>query len=84
MAFLKANIRFITKSKHKMKKLVLMLAVAFSMSFVACGNKEAAAEAAEAADTAAVVEEVVVAEVDTCCADSDTVAAAAVEVAEVK
>ena len=28
-----------------MKKLVLMLAVVFSMSFFACGNKEAAAEA---------------------------------------
>lgn len=31
-------------NETKMKKLVVMLAVVFSMSFVACGNKEAATE----------------------------------------
>lgn len=86
MAFLKANNCFITKSKHKMKKLVLMLAVAFSMSFVACGNKEAAAEA-EATPEVAEVTEVVEAATDSCCAAADsccadTVVAAAAEVAE--
>ena len=48
-----------------MKKLVLMLAVVFSMSFFACGNKEQAAEteAAEAPveEVAPVAEEVTVA-----------------------
>lgn len=48
-----------------MKKLVLMLAVVFSMSFFACGNKEQAAEteAAEAPveEVAPVTEEVTVA-----------------------
>lgn len=64
-----------------MKKLVLMLAVAFSMSFFACGNKEAAApEVVEE-----VVEEVAEEVADSCCnaADSccaDTVVAAAAEV----
>lgn len=38
-----------------MKKLVLMLAVVFSMSFFACGNKE---QAAEAENAEATVEEV--------------------------
>ena len=86
MAFLKANNCFITKSKHKMKKLVLMLAVAFSMSFVACGNKEAAAEAETAAapegveEVAEVVTDSCCAAADSCCAD--TVVAAAAEVAE--
>ncbi|MDE6196983.1 MAG: hypothetical protein K2F91_03845 [Muribaculaceae bacterium] len=42
-----------------MKKLVLMLAVVFSMSFFACGNKEQAAEA-----EAPATEEVVVAPVE--------------------
>lgn len=83
MPFLKTNNCFITKSKHKMKKLVLMLAVAFSMSFFACGNKEAAAEAEAAAPE--VVEEVAEVVADSCCnaADSccaDTVVAAAAEV----
>ncbi|MDE5628952.1 MAG: hypothetical protein K2I69_05265 [Muribaculaceae bacterium] len=61
-----------------MKKLVLMLAVVFSMSFFACGNKEAAAETTEAPE---VVEEVVAEEEapacqgDSCCADT-TVAVA--------
>lgn len=55
-----------------MKKLVLMLAVVFSMSFFACGNKEAAAETTEAPE---VVEEVVAEEApacegDSCCADT--------------
>lgn len=73
-----------------MKKLVLMLAVAFSMSFVACGNKEAAAEETPAAEITEV--ETIVAENDSCCggdsccaaADSCCAAAAAevVEVAE--
>ena len=48
-----------------MKKLVLMLAVVFSMSFFACGNKEQAAETevAEAPvdEVAPVAEEVTVA-----------------------
>lgn len=48
-----------------MKKLVLTLAVVFSMSFFACGNKEQAAEteAAEATveEVAPVAEEAVVA-----------------------
>ncbi|MDE6157195.1 MAG: hypothetical protein K2L75_07945 [Muribaculaceae bacterium] len=48
-----------------MKKLVLMLAVVFSMSFFACGNKEQATEAAaeEVAveEVAPVVEEAAVA-----------------------
>ena len=49
-----------------MKKLVLMLAVVFSMSFFACGNKEQAAEteAPAAEEVAAPVEEEVVATVD--------------------
>lgn len=34
-----------------MKKLVFALAVVFSMSFVACGNKEAANENAECCDS---------------------------------
>ena len=34
-----------------MKKLVLMLAVAFSMTMFSCGNTEKAADAAEAAQT---------------------------------
>lgn len=67
-----------------MKKLVLMLAVAFSMSFFACGNKEAAAEAEAEAP---VVEEVVEAVVDSCCqkcdsCGADTVVEAAAEVVE--
>ncbi len=64
-----------------MKKLVLMLAVAFSMSFFACGNKEAAAETVEAAvDTVAVVEAAVEEAVDTTA--QDTVVAAEVVEAE--
>ena len=64
-----------------MKKLVLMLAVAFSMSFVACGNKEAATEAEEAAvDTVAVVEAAAEEVVDTL--TQDTVVAEVAEVAE--
>lgn len=70
-----------------MKKLVLMLAVVFSMSFFACGNKEAAAEteAEAAADTVAVetvaaVEEVV----DTLTNDTVVVAEEVVEAAPVE
>ena len=55
-----------------MKKLVLLLAVVFSASWFSCGNAE---KAAEAVDTAAVVEEVVaVVEDSACCADSACVA----------
>ncbi|MDE6651160.1 MAG: hypothetical protein K2K08_02005 [Paramuribaculum sp.] len=53
-----------------MKKLVLMLAVLFSVSLFSCGSSD---KAAEAADSAVVVEEVAVEEVavvDSCCADS--------------
>lgn len=68
-----------------MKKLVLMLAVVFSMSFFACGNKEAAAENEVAADTVAVeAVEAVVAEADTCnacCGDSTVVAEEVAEAA---
>lgn len=61
-----------------MKKLVLMLAVAASMSFFACGNKEAAQEAETTEPVA--VEEVVAAAVDSVA--PDTVAVAAEEVVE--
>ncbi len=53
-----------------MKKLVLLLAVVFSTSLFSCGSSD---KAAEAADTAAVVEEVVAVEevaVDSAAADS--------------
>ena len=63
-----------------MKKLVLMLAVAASMSFFACGNKEAAQET-EAVEP--VVEEVVeTVAVDTTAADTTAVVAAEGEVVE--
>ncbi|WP_303642991.1 hypothetical protein [uncultured Duncaniella sp.] len=65
-----------------MKKLVLMFAVVFGMSFFACGNKEAAAEAtAEACDSACteVAEVAAAAEVVDSLGDSTVVA----EVAEV-
>lgn len=58
-----------------MKKLVLLLAVAFSVSLFSCGG--AKTEAAAAADTAAVAADTVEV-VDSCCADScaaDSVAA---------
>ena len=60
-----------------MKKLVLMLAVIFSVSLVSCGGNKAA-ENTEAVDTVAteVVEEAVVAEVDTNAAPADTVVVA--------
>lgn len=61
-----------------MKKLVLLLAVAFGVSIASCGGAktEAAAEAAPAADTVAVA--------DSCCADTcahacDSVAADSVK-----
>ena len=44
-----------------MKKLVLLLAVAFSMSLVSCGGAKADAVATDS---------VVVEEVDSCCGDS--------------
>ncbi len=67
-----------------MKKLVLMLAVIFSVSLVSCGGNKAA-ENTEAVDTVAteVVEEAVVAEVDTnaVAADSTVVVEEAAAVA---
>ena len=75
---MKANNCFITKSKKKMKKLVLMLAVAFSMSFVACGNKEAATETTAAEETVEVVaEETVAPAADSTVAAVDSTVAAA-------
>lgn len=59
-----------------------MLAVAFSMSFVACGNKEAAVEAEEAA-APEVVEEVAEVVADSCCAAADSCCADTVVAAEV-
>lgn len=59
-----------------MKKLVLMLAVAFSMSFVAC-NKEANTEAAEAAAPVEDVVEAAEIAVDSTAAAADTVVSAA-------
>ena len=49
-----------------MKKLVLLLAVAFSVSMFSCNNAKTEA-AAEATDTVAVVDTVCA---DSCCADS--------------
>lgn len=56
-----------------MKKLVLLVAVVFSVSLFSCGNAE---KAENAADTTAVVEEVAVEVVDSsaCCGDSACVA----------
>lgn len=63
-----------------MKKLVLLLAVVFSVSLFSCGNGE---KKAEATDSVAAVEEVVAAEVDTVVpvdsAAADTVVAEVVE-----
>jgi len=59
-----------------MKKVVLSLAVLFSMAMVSCGNKQAAAVDS---DTVAVVEEEVVVEDSNAAADTTVVA----EVAEV-
>lgn len=53
-----------------MKKLVLMLAVAFSVSLFSCGGNKAAEEAADT--TAVAVEEVAVVEEPACCGDSCT------------
>lgn len=61
-----------------MKKLVLMLAVVFSMSFFACGNKEAAAET-EAPAVEEVPAAVVVEEDTTVAVEGDSVVAAVVE-----
>ena len=68
-----------------MKKLVLLLAVVFSVSLFSCGGSQKAQEVA--ADSAAgVVEEAVVEVADSCCAGdsccADSAAAVAVEVAE--
>lgn len=65
-----------------MKKLVLLLAVVFSVSLCSCGNGNKAEEATDtvAVEAAPVVEEVVEAAVDTVAAATDTVVAAAAEV----
>ncbi len=63
-----------------MKKLVLLLAVVFSVSLFSCGNGEKKAEATDS--VAAAAEEVVAAEVDTIVAPVDSAAADTV-VAEV-
>lgn len=55
-----------------MKKYILMLAVAAAATLVACGNKQATEEAAEAVDTVA-VEEVVEEVVDTTAVDTTAV-----------
>ncbi|MDE6290286.1 MAG: hypothetical protein K2M16_02020 [Muribaculaceae bacterium] len=61
-----------------MKKIVLALAVVFSVALVSCGNKQAAAE-----DTAAaVVEEAVEVAVDSVNDSTDSVTVAAAEVVE--
>ncbi len=62
-----------------MKKLVLLLAVVFSVSLFSCGNGE---KKAEATDSVVAAEEVVAAEVDTVVAPVDSAAADTV-VAEV-
>lgn len=62
-----------------MKKLVLLLAVVFSVSLFSCGNGE---KKAEATNSVAAAEEVVAAEVDTVVAPVDSAAADTV-VAEV-
>ena len=63
-----------------MKKLVLLLAVVFSVSLFSCGNGK---KKAEATDSVVAVEEVVAAEVDTVVpvdsAAADTVVAEVVE-----
>ena len=62
-----------------MKKLVLLLAVVFSVSLFSCGNGE---KKAEVTDSVVAAEEVVAAEVDTVVAPVDSAAADTV-VAEV-
>ena len=63
-----------------MKKIVLALAVVFSVALVSCGNKNAEAQDS-AAEEAAVVEEVAVA-VDSVNDSTDSVTVAAAEVVE--
>ena len=64
-----------------MKKLVLFLAVAFSVSLFSCGGNDKKAEADSAVvEEAAVVEEVVVP--DSCCNDSACVDSCAAAEAE--
>lgn len=86
VAFLKQPIVLLL-NQNEMKKLVLLAAVVFSVSMIACGNKEQAAEAAEAAQDAAAdavetVQDTVVAVVDSITPDSATVVEAAAEVVE--
>lgn len=64
-----------------MKKLVLMLAVVFSMSFFACGNKEQATEAT--AEEVAIEEAAPVAEEVAVAVDSLNDTTVVVETAEV-
>lgn len=62
-----------------MKKLVLLLAVAFSASLFSCGSSDKKAEVADSAalDSATVVETVVEEVVDSVVAPADSVAAPA-------
>ena len=62
-----------------MKKLVFLLAVAFSVSMFSCGGSEKAAEAADTVDSAAVVETVVEEAVVADSVAADSVAPAAEE-----
>ena len=80
VAFLKQPIVLLL-NQNEMKKLVLLAAVVFSVSMIACGNKEQAQEVAEEAAAPAVeaVEEAAVV-VDSVAPDSVEVAVA--EVAE--
>ncbi len=61
-----------------MKKIVLALAVVFSVALVSCGNKQAAAEDTVAAEAAEVVEVAV----DSVNDSTDSVTVAAAEVVE--
>ncbi len=65
-----------------MKKLVLLLAVVFSVSLFSCGNGNKAAEAADtvAAEAPVVVEEVAEVAVDSVAADTAVVEVAAADV----
>lgn len=67
-----------------MKKLVLLLAVVFGVSFVSCGNAEQAAEAVDSAvvDSAVVDSAVVDSVADTAAAVVDSAAAVVEEAAK--
>ena len=66
------------KLNKEMKKIVLALAVVFSVALVSCGNKQAAAEDTVAAEAAEVVEVAV----DSVNDSTDSVTVAAAEVVE--